>query len=240
MQAVARTIAFLMLVVICAGCQSLTLIEDHGGSRIETSVHPRAMSGEAFDIASNHPDGSCIRITFNRFLNLLFAYRRYHVYAEKPCRETQGLWKDDVGSGLALLVRSRRRGHFAGAYSLEEFGGRLANELRGVPGLLDLATARPDAPLELEVHALEGKESSLGWSWSITLATKWTLRSRCDRVLWEETVEGSHSASTGEAFSGVKREKLANEGAFEELARSGIGLVSAELERRPPTDCPQS
>lgn len=89
-----------------------------------------------------------------------------------------------------------------------------------------------DYQLDILIARLE--QPVFGFSMTVTLETNWTLTRKADnKVIWQKAIPTTYTARTGEAFSGVKRLRLANEGAaranIEEALRSIGGLDLSQL-----------
>lgn len=80
--------------------------------------------------------------------------------------------------------------------------------------LFEQVLAPDSADYHLEILIARLDQPMFGFNMTVTIETSWTLTRRdSGDVVWEKTIPTSHTAKAGEAFSGVKRLRLANEGA---------------------------
>lgn len=81
---------------------------------------------------------------------------------------------------------------------------------------------------QLEVQIVRLDRPSFGTSFTVNLEATWRLVHRADQqVVWEKAVMSSFTATMGDAFAGVKRLRLANEGAARNNIASAIREMSA-------------
>jgi hypothetical protein len=81
---------------------------------------------------------------------------------------------------------------------------------------------------QLQVHIARLERPMFGASFTVKLETSWQLRRRSDAtIVWEKAITSSFTANMGDAFVGVTRLRLANEGA----ARSNIRDAIAQMSR---------
>lgn len=77
----------------------------------------------------------------------------------------------------------------------------------------------------LNVTIVSMDQPSFGFSFTVKMETVWTLTKADGGVIWKGAVKSEHTATTKDAFAGVERLKLANEGA----ARNNISLGLAKI-----------
>jgi hypothetical protein len=78
----------------------------------------------------------------------------------------------------------------------------------------------------LDVFIGNLSQPKFGFNMTVTLEINWTLTRVSDQQkVWEKGISSTYTAKAGEAFAGVKRLRLANEGA----ARENIGQAIAAL-----------
>ena len=78
-----------------------------------------------------------------------------------------------------------------------------------------LCTSDVAAPFRLEAFLLELQQPSTGYTMIVTSAMRYKLTRRSDdQVLYDDIITASYKATVGDAFSGVHRLKLANEGSI--------------------------
>ncbi len=76
---------------------------------------------------------------------------------------------------------------------------------------------------KLEVAILDLQQPMFGLNVTVTIETAWKLTNLRDgRTLMSENFTNSYTATVGDAFAGVKRLRLANEGAARENIRDAL------------------
>lgn len=84
-----------------------------------------------------------------------------------------------------------------------------------------------NADYRLEVRLIELDRPMAGFNMTVTADVSWRVReAQSDRLVWQKNIRRSHTAHTGEAFVGVKRLKLAIEGAMRESIKAGLEEIS--------------
>jgi len=79
----------------------------------------------------------------------------------------------------------------------------------------------------LDVTLLRLKQPLAGFDMTVTAEVTWKLTDvRSSRVVWQETTTDAYKATVSDAFVGVTRLKLANEGAIRESIKTGIERIS--------------
>jgi hypothetical protein len=88
-----------------------------------------------------------------------------------------------------------------------------------------LAGEQSDYQLEVRIARLD--RPSFGLTFTVNLEADWQLRRRSDgNVVWEKAITSSFTANMSDAFAGVKRLRLANEGAARENIKQAISQMS--------------
>ena len=78
----------------------------------------------------------------------------------------------------------------------------------------------------LNVTIFNVTQPNMGFSFTVGMEMGWTLtRADTGAVAWQESIKSQHTTSTGEAFAGVTRLKMATEGA----ARNNVALGLQKL-----------
>jgi len=63
----------------------------------------------------------------------------------------------------------------------------------------------------------------MGFDMTVTMFAEWALvRARTNVEVWKRSIKTTHTATVGDAFVGVTRLRLANEGAAKENIRKGL------------------
>jgi len=90
--------------------------------------------------------------------------------------------------------------------------------------LLDAGSS--DYHLEVMIARLD--QPMMGFNMTVTLETNWTLSRKSDgTVVWQKAIPSTFTAKAGEAFAGVTRLRLANEGAARTNIEQAIKEISA-------------
>lgn len=81
---------------------------------------------------------------------------------------------------------------------------------------------------ELTVTVTQLTKPMMGFSFTVTLETAWSLVKASDkRVALRQAIKSSHTAGAGEAFAGVTRLRLAVEGAARKNISQGLEAIAA-------------
>jgi hypothetical protein len=92
----------------------------------------------------------------------------------------------------------------------------------------EVATNGNPADYQIQVQIVRLDRPMFGLSFTVALETTWRLIHSSDqKVIWEKAISSSFTATTGDAFSGVKRLRLANEGAARNNIKDAITQMSA-------------
>ena len=119
-------------------------------------------------------------------------------------QETNPLWMSDVAS--------------------KDFEMALAESLKGVEMF-----STENAPYTLNAKLLSVKKPFMGFNMTVHSKVHYTLTDTKNKIaLFDEDIEASYTATVGDAFMGVKRLRLANEGSIKENIRRFL-LVLSEL-----------
>ena len=80
----------------------------------------------------------------------------------------------------------------------------------------------------LDVRLIRLRQPMIGFDMTVTSEVEWRLRHvQSDKLVWHETINRAFTATVGDAFVGVTRLKLANEGAIRENIKAGLQEISA-------------
>jgi hypothetical protein len=91
-----------------------------------------------------------------------------------------------------------------------------------------------DADYLLEVFILGLDQPIAGFNMEVKIATNWKITEmRSQKEVWQKNIITNHTATVGDAFAGVARVRVANEGAAKKNIQRGI----AELSRINLKDC---
>lgn len=84
------------------------------------------------------------------------------------------------------------------------------------------------ADYRLDVYIVRLEQPTFGFSMTVTLETNWTLTRQSDRqIAWQKAITSTYTAKAGEAFAGVTRLRLANEGTARANIQDAIAQMSA-------------
>lgn len=79
----------------------------------------------------------------------------------------------------------------------------------------------------LSVTIFNMVQPSFGFSFTVTAEMGWSLtRADTGAIVWRESLKSEHTATTGDAFAGVARLRLATEGAIRKNIEQGLGKIS--------------
>lgn len=79
----------------------------------------------------------------------------------------------------------------------------------------------------LTVSIVNMDQPSFGFSFTVKMETAWSLKKADGSVVWQELVKAEHTATTSDAFAGVERLRLANEGAARKSIEAGLTKIAA-------------
>lgn len=80
---------------------------------------------------------------------------------------------------------------------------------------------------ELSVGILGMDQPSFGLNFTVKMETGWTLKNTATGVVvWQKVVKSQHTATTSDAFAGVERLRLANEGAARNNIKQGLAEIA--------------
>lgn len=121
-------------------------------------------------------------------------------------QETNPLWTSEVGNA--------------------EFQEALSQSL-AAQGML----AQGEAQFRLDAELVSVDQPLFGFDSTVTSIVKYTLLEiATDRVAFQETVSESYTATVGDAFVGVRRLRLANEGSIEANISRFIELLKQSMD----------
>ena len=90
-------------------------------------------------------------------------------------------------------------------------------------GLFSQVIQNSSADYRLDVAVVDLKKPIAGFDMTVTAKLMWRLtNTHSQRVLWEDTISTPFKATVGDAFYGVHRLELANEGAIREGIKAGL------------------
>lgn len=91
-----------------------------------------------------------------------------------------------------------------------------------------VVAAGGDEDYHIEVAIVRVDQPMMGFSMTVTFETTWTLSGKNDQtVFWRKAISSRFTATVGDAFAGVTRLRLANEGAARENIQEAIAQMSA-------------
>ncbi|MEA3232968.1 MAG: hypothetical protein U9Q05_14525 [Thermodesulfobacteriota bacterium] len=80
----------------------------------------------------------------------------------------------------------------------------------------------------LEVIITNCNQPIVGFDMTVSMVTHWELTNlKTNKEIWEDFISSSYTATVGDAFAGIKRLRLANEGAARENIKEGISTLSS-------------
>jgi hypothetical protein len=130
-------------------------------------------------------------------------------------------------SSLAVSVIGGRETSAVGASQIsnEDFAQALKDSI-GNSGLFSGIGDANGSRYQLNAFISRLNQPLIGFSMTVTMEVSYTLfDSQAKKSIWEKSITSEHTASPGEAFAGVKRLRIATEGA----ARQNIESLIREL-----------
>lgn len=110
--------------------------------------------------------------------------------------------------------------------SSEAFQTALIDSMR-VSGIFAQIATEGDSGYRLDVKLVRLIQPMMGFNMTVTAVTEWRLtRVETDKLVMEEFISTPYTATVGAAFAGIKRLRLANEGAARENIQEGIQRIS--------------
>ena len=95
-------------------------------------------------------------------------------------------------------------------------------------GLFAKLAPAADADYEIDVHIVRLTQPTFGLSFTVTMEADWSLVLRSQKkTVWEKAITSTFTATVSDAFAGVKRLRLANEGAAKKNIEDAITQISA-------------
>lgn len=130
--------------------------------------------------------------------------------------------------GLTVTGGSETTAASASQISNEDFTAALERSIQQSGLFSKIIPAGQSGDYKLDVHIVRLQQPMAGFSMTATIETNWTLARLSDKqVVWRKAVVSSYTAKTGEAFAGVKRLRLATEGAARNNIQDAIVQMSA-------------
>lgn len=83
----------------------------------------------------------------------------------------------------------------------------------------------------LDVRLIQLRQPMMGFNMTVQAEVEWRLhQTSSDKLVWETHTNRSYTATVGDAFVGIVRLRLANEGAIRENIKSGLeGIANLSL-----------
>jgi hypothetical protein len=107
----------------------------------------------------------------------------------------------------------------------DDFRGALLESLQKMD-MFKTIRSSGNEPYLFEATLEHLEQPIMGFNMSVGLRVDWKLTRASDqKVLWHDKIESSHTATVGDAFAGIKRLRLATEGA----ARANIQQALTKL-----------
>jgi hypothetical protein len=78
----------------------------------------------------------------------------------------------------------------------------------------------------LSVAIVSVDQPSFGLSFTVKMETAWTLKKADGSIAWQEVIKAENTATTSDAFVGVERLRIANEGAARKSIEAGLAKIS--------------
>lgn len=95
-------------------------------------------------------------------------------------------------------------------------------------GLFSKALTEPGSRYQLGAFIGKVDQPTFGFSMTVNMEVSYTLTdTQTSKAIWSKNVASTYTAKAGDAFAGVERLRLANEGAARENIRQMLETVSA-------------
>jgi hypothetical protein len=78
----------------------------------------------------------------------------------------------------------------------------------------------------LSVGIVGLEQPSFGLSFTVKMETAWSLKRADGSIAWQEVIKAENTATTSDAFAGVERLRIANEGAARKSIEAGLAKLS--------------
>ncbi|HXT13624.1 MAG TPA: hypothetical protein VN873_18885 [Candidatus Angelobacter sp.] len=109
----------------------------------------------------------------------------------------------------------------------KDFQTALVESLRK-SGIFQSVDADGNAPYRLDVRLDSLDQPVFGFDITVKLRADWSLsKSQDDNPLWQQPILSEYTATVGDAFAGIKRLRLADEGAARANIEQGLNKLSA-------------
>ena len=110
--------------------------------------------------------------------------------------------------------------------SNENFSAALADSL-STSGVFSSVVRDGTSDYLLDVFLTKVDQPIMGFNMTVSVTANWTLTDlKTNGVVFQDLIEASHTATVGDAFAGVTRLRLANEGAARANIAEGIKRLS--------------
>jgi hypothetical protein len=94
-------------------------------------------------------------------------------------------------------------------------------------GLFSRVLRTAGGDYQLDVRLVQLRQPMAGFNMTVQAEVEWRLRQvSSGKMVWEEKTNRSYTATVGDAFAGVTRLKLANEGAIRENIKTGLERIA--------------
>jgi hypothetical protein len=129
--------------------------------------------------------------------------------------------------GVTVTGGSETSALGASKISNEDFAEAIKNSI-GQSGLFAKIVSTGQSDYQLDVQIVRLDQPMFGTSFTVNLEATWRLMHSGDqKLIWEKAITSSSTATFSEAFSGVTRLRLANEGAARNNIQEAIADMSA-------------
>ncbi len=79
----------------------------------------------------------------------------------------------------------------------------------------------------LSVAIVKLQQPMIGLDMTVKMEAAWQLRKQDGKVVWEQVINSEHTATVSDAFAGVARLRMANEGAAKANIKQALEKISA-------------
>lgn len=131
---------------------------------------------------------------------------------------------------VAIQVTGGSKTSAAGASQIsnEDFFAALSESIEKAGLFQDAVAAGEKGDYRLDVAIVRVQQPLMGFSMTVTIETTWNLTKASDgQVVWRKAIVSSYTAAVSDAFAGVTRLRLANEGAARKNIEDAITQMGA-------------
>lgn len=129
--------------------------------------------------------------------------------------------------GIAVTGGQKTNPLWMSMVSNEDFADALQKTIEQ-HGLFSRVLRSGGADYQLDVRLVQLRQPMFGFNMTVQGEIEWRLRQvSTGKVVWEKHTNKSYTATVGQAFAGVTRVRVANEGAIRENIKAALEQIAA-------------